>query len=77
MVICACVMQFVIVVKDHLENSTIRPSQVVFLFLVLAKSKIGCGREGLAIMPLFIDKYYTSLCQYMLVYKTFYRLPQC
>jgi len=29
---------------------------VVFLFLVQAKYKIGCGREGLAIMPLFLNK---------------------
>ena len=27
---------------------------MVILFLVLAESKIGCGREGLAIIPLFI-----------------------
>jgi len=34
----------------------IRPPQVVFLFLVQAKYKIGCGREGLAIMPLFLKQ---------------------
>ena len=28
----------------------VRPSQVVFLFLVLADSKIACGREGFAII---------------------------